>query len=260
MIPADLRGLIVSIQPEADSLLNRPETVALLAQAAVANGASAVRIEGAERIAAVRRAVDVPIVGLIKRAYPGFEPYITPTAAEIAAIVDAGAPIVAFDATPRARPGGDDVAALVAQIHGHGALAMADCATGAEIRAAAAAGAEPAATNCRPSTCCAKRSRPAHSRSSKAALPGPTRFARPSLPARGRWWSAPRSRTSTRESVCSRKPLHDRSRRPKSVRPVLFEKVVRTSMENGAMDSAVEVGGVLRGCSWHIRSPRPRSV
>jgi N-acylglucosamine-6-phosphate 2-epimerase len=146
MILERLRGLIVSIQPEPDSLLNRPEIVALLARAAVANGAAGVRIEGAERLAAVRAAVDVPIVGLIKRSYPGFAPYITPTADEIDAIVAAGAEIVAFDATPRSRPQGDDVAAMVGRIHARGALAMADCATGAEVRAAAAAGAGIVAT------------------------------------------------------------------------------------------------------------------
>ncbi len=143
---AALRGLIVSIQPEAESVLSTPETIALLARCAVANGAAGVRIEGAARIAAVRRAVDVPIVGLIKCVYPGFEPYITPTEAEIEAIAAAGADAIAFDATPRARPHGHDPAALVALIRARGALAMADCATAGEVRAAAAAGAEIVAT------------------------------------------------------------------------------------------------------------------
>lgn len=141
-----LRGLIVSIQPEAASVLNTPETVALLARCAVANGAAGVRIEGPARIAAVRRAVGVPIVGLLKRSYAGFEPYITPTAADVAAVAAAGAEIVAFDATGRAYPDGSDVAGLVAAIHARGAVAMADCATAAEARAAAAAGAEIVAT------------------------------------------------------------------------------------------------------------------
>jgi N-acylglucosamine-6-phosphate 2-epimerase len=141
-----LRGVIVSIQPAAESVLNTPETVALLARCAVANGAAGVRIEGATRIAAVRRAVDVPIVGLVKRAYPGFEPYITPTAAEIAEVAEAGADVVALDATARPRPGGFSFAAALAEIHARGLLAMADCATAAELRAAAGAGAEIVAT------------------------------------------------------------------------------------------------------------------
>jgi N-acylglucosamine-6-phosphate 2-epimerase len=139
-------GLIVSIQPEAGSVLNSPATVALLARAAVANGAAGVRIEGGTRIAAVRAVVDVPIVGLVKRSYPGFAPYISPTAAELDEIVAAGAEIVAFDATARPRPTGLDVPALVAAVAGYGALAMADCATGADMRAAAAAGAAIVAT------------------------------------------------------------------------------------------------------------------
>jgi len=147
MILERLRGgLIVSIQPEAASVLNTPATVALLAQCVVANGAAGVRIEGGERIAAVRAAVDVPILGLVKRVYPGFAPYITPTLREVDEIVGAGAGIVAFDATARARPGGEDVADMVAAIHARGALAMADCATADELRAAAAAGADIVAT------------------------------------------------------------------------------------------------------------------
>jgi len=143
VILARLRGgLIVSIQPEAGSVLNTPETVALLARCVVANGAAGVRIEGGERIAAVRAATDVPIVGLVKRGYPGFGPYISPTVREIDEIVGAGADVVAFDATARARPDGDTVGALVAAIHARGKLAMADCATAGELAAAAAAGAD----------------------------------------------------------------------------------------------------------------------
>jgi N-acylglucosamine-6-phosphate 2-epimerase len=141
-----LRGVIVSIQPAADSVLNTPETVALLARCAVANGAAGVRIEGGIRIAAVRRAVDVPIVGLVKRAYAGFAPYITPTADEIAEVADAGADVVALDATARPRPGGFTFAAALAAIHARGLAAMADCATMTELQAAAGAGAEIVAT------------------------------------------------------------------------------------------------------------------
>lgn len=143
MTLARLRGgLIVSIQPEPDSVLSTPETIALLARCAVANGAAGVRIQGTAHIAAVRAAVSVPIIGLIKRAYPGFAPYITTTAEEAASIVAAGAAIVAFDATPRPRSGGLDVDGLVRVVRALGALAMADCATGADVRAAARAGAE----------------------------------------------------------------------------------------------------------------------
>ena len=142
-----LRGrLIVSVQAEASSPLNVPEEIALLSRIAVANGAGGVRIEGLARIGAVRRAVSVPIVGIVKRAYPGFDPYITATEREIAEVVAAGAEIVAFDATGRPRPDGRDVAAVVASIHARGACAMADCADAEDVRRAAAAGADAVAT------------------------------------------------------------------------------------------------------------------
>ncbi len=142
-----LRGaLIVSVQTYADSVLGAPETIALLARCAVANGAAGVRVEGVTRIAAVRAALGVPVVGIIKRSHPGFEPYITSTAAEVGEAAAAGADIVAFDATGRARPGGATVDRLVAAAHARGVLAMADCATAADARAAAAGGADIVAT------------------------------------------------------------------------------------------------------------------
>ena len=45
-----LRGLIVSIQPEPESVLNTAETVALLARCAVASGAAGVRIQGTAQL------------------------------------------------------------------------------------------------------------------------------------------------------------------------------------------------------------------
>jgi N-acylglucosamine-6-phosphate 2-epimerase len=135
-------GLIVSVQANEDSLLNEPATIALLARVAQANGAVAVRIEGEQRIRAVRSAVDIPIIGLIKRRYEGFEPYITSTREEIDAVVRAGAEIVAFDATDRLRFQGAEPEALISAIHAHQRLAMADCALLEEGVRAAQAGAD----------------------------------------------------------------------------------------------------------------------
>jgi len=140
-----LRGLVVSVQAPG-SLLDTPATIALLARVAEANGASAVRVQGGATIAAVKRAVAVPVIGLVKRSYPGFSPYISATLREVAEIAAAGADIVAFDATARARPGGLAVAGLIAAIHERGALAMADCSSAADGATAAAAGADLVAT------------------------------------------------------------------------------------------------------------------
>ena len=139
-------GLVVSVQAYAESLLNTPETIALLARCAVENGAVGVRIEGVRRIAAVRAVVAVPIVGIIKCAHPGFDPYITTTRDEIAAVAEAGAEIVAFDATERTRFGGASVRDLIDAAHAAGLVAMADCAIEADAAAAIAAEADLVAT------------------------------------------------------------------------------------------------------------------
>lgn len=146
-LPERLRGgLIVSVQAWKGSALDDPAVIAALARAAQDNGAVAVRVAGEAHLRAVRRRVDVPIVGLIKREYDGFAPYITPTDAEVAAVAAAGAEIVAFDATGRKRPGDATVAALIDAIAAAGCIAMADCATAADAERAAALGAPVVAT------------------------------------------------------------------------------------------------------------------
>jgi N-acylglucosamine-6-phosphate 2-epimerase len=139
-------GLIVSVQAWPGSAIDDPYVIAAMARAAAENGAVAVRIQGVANIEAVRARLDLPIVGLIKREYAGYEPYITPTIEEVRAIVAAGADVVAFDATARPRPGGVTAAALVAAIAGAGRVAMADCATVQDGVSACETGAEILAT------------------------------------------------------------------------------------------------------------------
>ncbi|MGA7201070.1 MAG: hypothetical protein WBX26_04520, partial [Candidatus Cybelea sp.] len=122
-------GLIVSVQVWRGSALDDPQVIAAMAGAAQDGGAVAVRIEGVENLLAVRQRVALPIVGLVKRKYPGFEAYISPTLAEVGSIIRAGAEIVAFDATSRPRPDGSLLIDTIRAIHAAGRLAMADCAT-----------------------------------------------------------------------------------------------------------------------------------
>ncbi|HEY5258827.1 MAG TPA: putative N-acetylmannosamine-6-phosphate 2-epimerase [Candidatus Baltobacteraceae bacterium] len=142
-------GLIVSVQAAPGSALDDPYVLAAMARAAVDAGAVAVRIQGIANLEAVRRRVDVPIVGLIKADHPGFEPYITATIEQARAILATGAEVVAFDATGRARPDGSATLEMVEAVHGGGALAMADCARAADGTHAARAGADILATTLR---------------------------------------------------------------------------------------------------------------
>lgn len=143
----DLRGgLIVSVQAWAGSAIDDPFVLAAMAAAAEANGAAGVRIQGVPNMLAVRARVTVPMIGIIKRQYDGYEPYITPTLEEVAEIVESGADVVAFDATGRDRPGRTTIEELIGGIHAAGRLAMADCATAADGLCAQAAGADIIAT------------------------------------------------------------------------------------------------------------------
>lgn len=121
-------GLIVSVQAPEGSPLRDPQVIAAMAEASLANGALAVRLESPEHIGAVRRRCpDALIVGLWKRTYPDSSVYITPGWQEIAAVWAAGADVVALDATARRRPGGEDLAALVRRARQElGAVLMAD--------------------------------------------------------------------------------------------------------------------------------------
>jgi len=140
-------GVIVSVQARAGSALDDPYVLAAMAKAAEDGGAVGVRIQGVENLRAVRDRVRLPIVGLIKRAYEGFEPYITPTMREAREVIATGAEIVAFDATWRPHPAeGESLAGAVAQMHAAGVLAMADCAQARDAEAALAAGVDIVAT------------------------------------------------------------------------------------------------------------------
>lgn len=132
------RGLVVSCQPVTGGPMDRVDIVVALAKAAEAGGAVGLRIEGVANVFAVRAATNLPIIGLIKRDLPDSPVRITPFVEDVHALAIAGADIIAFDATDRARP--VSVADLAAAAHATGRLAMADCATLAEAERAAGLG------------------------------------------------------------------------------------------------------------------------
>jgi N-acylglucosamine-6-phosphate 2-epimerase len=140
-------GLIVSCQAEGDDPFNRPEYVALFARAAAMGGACAIRACGADSVAAIKQAVSLPVIGLTKGEYPDGSVLITPDFADVAAVLDAGAAIVALDATTRRRPNGLSGRDFLAEVRTRWDVPIvADIATLAEGAAAAAAGATLVAT------------------------------------------------------------------------------------------------------------------
>ena len=136
-------GLIVSCQAPKDSPLHDPQVIAAMALTAQKRGAIAVRIESPEHIQAVRRVVSIPIIGLWKRTHPGSSVYITPTFEDAQTVVEAGADIVALDATERPRVDGSVIQELMPKIQEKLVVpVMADIATVAEGKLSADLGAE----------------------------------------------------------------------------------------------------------------------
>jgi N-acylglucosamine-6-phosphate 2-epimerase len=111
------KGLIVSCQAPVNSPLHDPYVIAAMAKAAVNNGAVAVRIDTPSHIQAVREKVQVPIIGLWKQVITGSDVYITPQFHHAVAVAEAGADIIAIDATTRNRPGDEKLADIITLIH-----------------------------------------------------------------------------------------------------------------------------------------------
>lgn len=126
-------GLIVSCQALDGEPLFGPGFMAAMAVAAEEGGAVGLRANGASDIYAIKQTTTLPVIGIYKREYHGFPVYITPTMAEIDTVIEAGADIVATDATHSARPDGQSFAEFVAAIRKrHKILIMGDVSTLAE--------------------------------------------------------------------------------------------------------------------------------
>lgn len=124
-------GLVVSCQARKGWPMYGSDIMAAFAQAAYEGGAVAIRATEPENIQAIQDQVSLPIMGIYKQWYEGYEVYITPTYQSAVAIIEAGADIVAMDGTMRERPNGENLAEMIAKIkknYPH-IVIMTDCAT-----------------------------------------------------------------------------------------------------------------------------------
>lgn len=99
-------GLIVSCQALPHEPLYDSYIMSKMAYAAMLGGAVGIRANTIVDILAIRKRVDLPIIGIIKQEYDGSDVYITPTMDEVDALVEIGCDIIATDATNRIRPNG----------------------------------------------------------------------------------------------------------------------------------------------------------
>ncbi len=139
-----VRGqLIVSCQALAHEPLYGAEFMARMAMAALQGGAVGIRANSPVDIAAIRKVVTLPIVGLFKDEIAGYPVYITPTLRHALAVAEAGADVIAIDATARSRPEPGTLADFIERIHVQTGLpVLADISTVAEGVAAVNAGAD----------------------------------------------------------------------------------------------------------------------
>ena len=97
-------GLVVSCQVPDGTAIDTPDFIAAQALTVIQAGAIGIRAQGIANVTAVARVAHVPIIGLVKRYLDTTPIYITPTVLDVLELEQAGASIVAVDATERLRP------------------------------------------------------------------------------------------------------------------------------------------------------------
>lgn len=100
-----------------------------MALSAKMGGAAAIRAQGVHDIEAIKKAVDLPVIGLIKETYENSPVYITPTQKEVEALLNTSCEMIALDMTMRRRPDGEKLLTLVKLIKSEGRLVLGDIST-----------------------------------------------------------------------------------------------------------------------------------
>ena len=124
-------GLIVSCQAlETEPLYTKEGGVMpLMAKAAAMSGAVGIRANTVRDITQIKQVVDLPVIGIIKKDYPGTPMYITVTMKEVDELVACGVDILAVQGTAALRPDGSTSAQFIRAIKAKypDQLLMADC-------------------------------------------------------------------------------------------------------------------------------------
>lgn len=142
-----IKGIVVvSVQAMPSEPLYAESCMTAMMKSVVNGGAGALRVAGARDVKIAKKLFTLPVIGLTK---PNVIPknykeivYITPTVKDVIDLVQAGADIIATDATQRPRPNGEKLADLFKYIHINNRIAMADISTLEEGIKAKEAGAD----------------------------------------------------------------------------------------------------------------------
>lgn len=140
-------GMIVSCQSEGEDPFNAdPYYMGLFAKAAEMGGAVGIRTQGIEKLKAIKQAVKLPVIGLLKSQFPDGTVRITGSYKEVEELIAAGSDIVAIDGTFREREGLDGPNFIKSVKQKYDCLVLADIATCAEAKACETAGADAIST------------------------------------------------------------------------------------------------------------------
>lgn len=110
--------MIISCQaiPGEPLYLEDASVMYLMARAAKRAGTPAIRTSSIRDVAAIKKETGLPVIGLVKINYPGYDSYITPTMKEVDDLVAVGSDVVALDCTLRKRGDGTTINEFIAQI------------------------------------------------------------------------------------------------------------------------------------------------
>jgi N-acylglucosamine-6-phosphate 2-epimerase len=125
-------SVIISVQAMPSEPLYKEECMFAMIQSVLNGGAKGLRLAGARDIINAKKISDVPVIGITKPDVLPFNwkevVYITPSIADVDNLAEAGADIIAFDATSREREH-ETLEEIILRVKRNGCLAMADIAT-----------------------------------------------------------------------------------------------------------------------------------
>lgn len=110
--------LIVSCQalPSEPLYVEEKSIMYLMARAAKQAGSPCIRTSSIRDVLAIKEETNLPVIGIVKIVYDGYDSYITPTMKEVDELYAADADIIALDCTMRKRGDGTTINEFIAQI------------------------------------------------------------------------------------------------------------------------------------------------